>query len=286
MFLKAAKYEVRTGRSYNTPAGINNNIPDEIAAILERLPLARTITVSAVQATAAVQALDSMGHIREISRSVMTPFPVTLLDFGSGVPHDPTQDVMQVRGALFYPAPDGQQELALLTADGQVLPACIASIQSQTEHTGSDGLPDSWDMIADDYGETVWSLAAPFAALALLESANVELVESVAPYPRGHVACGKPKFDVFIRQSARRSAPSGESPGINFSHRFEVRGNFAHHFETTLSGKPNALFEKWAAEKPEKLLMVGGRPCVRIWRPPYVKGPENMPLIPKIRHIT
>lgn len=127
-------------------------------------------------------------------------------------------------------------------------------------------------------------LAAPFASLAMLESANVELVDSPVQYHRGHVAHGTPKYDVYIRQAKRRLGQQtlGEA---RYSHRFEVRGNFAHHFEETAAGTPNRLFERWSLERPEKVIQIGGQPCIRIWRPPYVKGPEDMPLIPKIRHI-
>jgi hypothetical protein len=126
--------------------------------------------------------------------------------------------------------------------------------------------------------------SSAYASLAILESANAGLVESSTPYSRGHVAHGKPKFDVYIRQGRRSiREPGGEH--VEFSHRFEVRGNFAHHFELTAKGEPNRLFERWSVEKPEKVINIGGKPCVRIWRPPHVKGPEGKPLIPKIRHV-
>lgn len=158
-------------------------------------------------------------------------------------------------------------------------------VETQSEVVDArTSVADLSERIENDDPDFVKLLAAPYAALAVLESANVELVDSVRPYVRGHVAFGTPKFDIYIRQNRRSAGGSGDGFS-NYSHRFEVRGNFAHHFELTASGTPNRLFERWSVEKPEKVVQVGGQPCIRIWRPPYVKGPEDKPLIPKIRHL-
>lgn len=146
-----------------------------------------------------------------------------------------------------------------------------------------DSLNQHLDEIEKDK-PTLHGLAAPFAVLTMLESANVDLVESDTQYPRGHVAYGLPRLEVRIRQS-KRSIPRESAKHRDFSHRFEVRGNFAHHFETTAEGTANRLFEKWALLRPEKVVQVDGKPCIRIWRPPYVKGPEDKPLIIKTRYI-
>jgi hypothetical protein len=168
--------------------------------------------------------------------------------------------------------------------DPEVVSSLEALVAGAARHLASAEELDAARTLIEEDPAMVQLLAAPYASLAVLESANVSLVESANPYARGHVAQGKPKFDIYIRQG-RRSTRGDDGGGVEFSHRFEVRGNFAHHFELTAKGEPNRLFERWSVEKPEKVINIGGQPCVRIWRPPYVKGPEDKPLIPKIRHL-
>lgn len=121
--------------------------------------------------------------------------------------------------------------------------------------------------------------------LILLESANVELVESSLQYPRGHIAQDNIRYEILVKPSKNRYKRRDDTQPANYSHRFEVRGNFAHHYETKPDGTENQLFTKWSMERPEKIIEREGRPCIRIWRPPYVKGPSDKPLVPKIRRV-
>lgn len=114
--------------------------------------------------------------------------------------------------------------------------------------------------------------------LYLLESANVDLIEAEGA-PRAHQAHGRPCYEVVIRQPKHRYVPKDEHEKIDWSHRWEVRGHFKH-FTT------GPIFRATERERPEKILdhPERGR-CVRIWTPPFIKGPEDKPLIPKVRRV-
>jgi hypothetical protein len=113
-------------------------------------------------------------------------------------------------------------------------------------------------------------------ALVFLESANVDLVDAV-PLPKGHRAFGIPHHEVVIRQQKRRLIyPEDHAPDSpDWSHRWEVRGHFKH-FRT------GPTFEK---NPDRRIAGVDGDQFVRIWCPPHVKGPEDKPLIPKLRRV-
>jgi hypothetical protein len=124
------------------------------------------------------------------------------------------------------------------------------------------------------------------AVIAMLQSANVYLDEVELSRNERKRAARKNQqvpLTVKVMQRSRRQRKSDESAHVDYSHRFEVAGNYAHHFAQTAEGTPNKLFEKWKRDKPEKVMMIGGRECIRIWRPPYVKGPEDKPLVVKAR---
>lgn len=127
-----------------------------------------------------------------------------------------------------------------------------------------------------------------FGVLLALECLHVELVE-VGPYPRGHVAAGQPRFEVAVRTGRRRAYQSREDVShVDYSHRFEVAGNFAHHYELTVNGRPNPHYQTALERYPHKLVeVVDGdgvkRSCFRVWRPSHVKGPDDKPLVPKLR---
>jgi hypothetical protein len=112
------------------------------------------------------------------------------------------------------------------------------------------------------------------AALDLLKSVNVDLEEAPAA-PKGHRAAGVPSFEVVIRQnrSMRRAATSGEAP-VEWSHRWEVRGHYKHFSK-------GPIFDA----NPLKRVEHNGVECVRVWCPPFVKGPEDKPFVPKARRV-
>lgn len=115
-------------------------------------------------------------------------------------------------------------------------------------------------------------------SLLLLECANIDLVD-VAPAPPAHRAQGRPGYEIVIRQNPRRYISDNEVT-VDWSHRWEVRGHFKHH------GPDTPVFRATERRNPSKIIdhPVRGR-CVRFWCPPFVKGPENKPLIPKVRRV-
>lgn len=112
------------------------------------------------------------------------------------------------------------------------------------------------------------------AVLWFLDSANVELAEA-SPSRQERRAIerkgGRVAMTVQVRQRKVRPASQSSGNRIEFNHRFEVRGHYKH-----VTHGPHA--------KPDKL-----KPCPRCgvcrreWVPPHVKGPEDKPLIPKVR---
>jgi hypothetical protein len=121
--------------------------------------------------------------------------------------------------------------------------------------------------------------------LAWLMSFNVELVE--APLSRRQrereLAKGREiALTVQIRQSKRSAATEREGKA-DYSHRFETRGHFRHHFETKADGSENQVYASCLAKDPARLIEVDGKPCFRFWVPPFVKGPVDKPFVPKLR---
>lgn len=113
------------------------------------------------------------------------------------------------------------------------------------------------------------------SAIAMLESANVDLVK-LMDYPSFHVLSGLPLYEVAIRQNTKRYKypDDHESQARDWSHRWEVRGHFKH-------------FTKGPVYRanPDRRVTHKGVECVRVWCPPYVKGPTDRPFIPKLRRV-
>jgi hypothetical protein len=122
--------------------------------------------------------------------------------------------------------------------------------------------------------------------LAWLMSFNVELVE--APLSRRQrereLAKGREiALTVQIRQSMRSVATDPGDGRADYSHRFETRGHFRHHFEMKTDGTANQVYASCLAKDPTRLIEVDGRTCFRFWVPPFVKGPVDKPFVPKLR---
>lgn len=128
----------------------------------------------------------------------------------------------------------------------------------------------------------LWDCAErAMAVLSWLESVNVDLGEPELTKSQRARAKRKGQavaLTVKVRSPKSKSVKRGGSR--NYSHRFEVAGHYMHFPEGT----------KVADADPTKLSFVPGRGFVRkVWCPPHVKGPEDKPLIPKVRvveHVT
>jgi len=116
--------------------------------------------------------------------------------------------------------------------------------------------------------------------LFLLDSVNIELAPTeVSRQVRRQAerSGAEIAWTVRVRPPQRRASKEGAPTAREFSHRFEVRGNFAHY------GPETWLY---AHSNPEDI-----RPCPRcgtcrrVWRAPHIKGPGDRPLAVKIRRV-
>jgi hypothetical protein len=117
-------------------------------------------------------------------------------------------------------------------------------------------------------------------ALYLLDSANVEISEAPLSRQARRQADRKGTNIAWIirvrpPQSAERE--SDEQGKRSFSHRFEVRGNFAHYKEG------GWLYEHSDPEDIRPCPRCGR--CRRVWRQPHIKGPVDKPLAIRVRRV-
>jgi hypothetical protein len=120
-------------------------------------------------------------------------------------------------------------------------------------------------------------------ALYLLDSANVEIAEAPLSRQARRQAERKGVEIAWVVQvrppksSAEKEDPEEEEPKRSYSHRFEVRGNFAHYKEGSW------LYEHSAPEEIRACPRCGR--CRRVWRQPHIKGPLDRPLAIKVRRV-
>lgn len=267
------------------------------ADICEGLSAARIISVSRDQVEALPLAFDGYEDSAAASVGVRLPFDPLFLSLGGArltryEPHGlllgamvgriPGSDALPTGEPVVFPFVDipghGPQFSGYVYAspDGWVgRDAADVLFESDPDWLNRLGGTDK------DYrdGQTMKADAAEIIAAVLyfLESANVELVEG-QPSRQERRAVerkgGAIALTVAIRQSKKRTHQEGEPAPREWSHRWEVRGHYKHFPAGT----------KLADAKPDTLV---GHPtlgrCRRIWCPPYVKGPEDKPLVPKLR---
>lgn len=236
-------------------------------ALQRWLPNARVVTVD----PAAIAGLPSLEDLKNAAAITRAPFPYTFLDF------------------KFRPLDDGRKLAAALVLEDEAFGGKRCAFCWVTRPPGHDDWTVLWidpELLAR--GDTKTTLLpngevmpghqdiewAIYGTLLVLESANVDLVQTAGP-PRGHQAHGVPHFEVVIRQNSKRYVSGRPPQAQDWSHRWEVRGHFKHF-------RRGATYD---ANPDRRVLMPDGTDCVRIWCPPYVKGPQDKPLIPKRRVI-
>lgn len=112
------------------------------------------------------------------------------------------------------------------------------------------------------------------AAMYLLEAANVELVDQpITRQVRRQAERKGHRIGLAVEIRTKRSKSVPRDGTVDYSHRFDVRGHWRHYTD-------GAIFD---AGTPKPCARCG-RPCRRVWVPPYVKGPMNKPYVPKLRH--
>ncbi|HYJ22609.1 MAG TPA: hypothetical protein VEW07_11385 [Solirubrobacterales bacterium] len=124
------------------------------------------------------------------------------------------------------------------------------------------------------------------AALQWLQSFNVDLVEAKPSRQERRAverAGGQIALTVQVKQTKRYTSASQTNGKANYSHRFETRGHYKHHFELKADGEPSKTFAACHRKDPSRLITVDGKPCFRFWVPPFVTGPMDKPFVPKVR---
>lgn len=252
--------------------------------LLELCSLARTVIVEPKQIVS-IAPSEAVVHEMKYAQTVPDPpFQVTAYDFcpeGVGIIFEST--TVRVFGVLV--AEWGERE----NNNHSMVAITIWGIDGDSQRSAI--LDDVYQMLEDwRFGEhnpefhiKEITLAIIFGMSMFVECLHVELQER-DPFPPAHRAAGQPRYEVVVRTGKRKAYRQREDHGsIDYSHRFERRGHFKHHWELTPEGKTNPIFAAAQRDKPEKIIQVDGRPCVRIWTPSTVVGPEDKPLIIKRR---
>jgi hypothetical protein len=131
-----------------------------------------------------------------------------------------------------------------------------------------------------------WQASRIEACLQWLQSFNVEVVETpLSPRQREReIKKGRQiALTVEVKQSKRYTSRRRSNGKANYSHRFETRGRYNHHFEEKADGTPNKVFAACLRKNPSRLVTVDGKRCFKFWQPPFVTGPVDKPLVPKVR---
>jgi hypothetical protein len=263
-----------------TPASPDKVPP--VHALLASLSIANIIRFDQAQMDALPEASDQQMHT--IIRTGRPPFSSTYLSLGdrmgAAVLSDTTDDGMGLVVWAFrhfeaHPVPnetDLSWLMPVMQARYDGVNVRLSPIHKQFN--------DAVGALMGEYREfCVQAVRYAATALYFLESANVELVDTPVSRQERRAAerkGGRVTLTVHVRTPKRRlrSDPSGHH--IDYSHRFEVRGHYKHFPVGT----------KLADSAPTKLVThpTLGQ-CRRIWCPPFVKGPEDKPLIPKVRII-
>ena len=117
--------------------------------------------------------------------------------------------------------------------------------------------------------------------LYLLDATNVEVTETPLSRQARRQAERSGTQIAWVVEVKPPSSAHGADPEEagkrNYSHRFEVRGNFAHHREGSW------LFEHSSPEEIRPCPRCGR--CRRVWRSPHIKGPVDRPLAIKVRRV-
>lgn len=129
----------------------------------------------------------------------------------------------------------------------------------------------------------LWLIApavAAVSALRLLDAVNVALIDMPLDRPARRRAAregAKPALMVDITTGRSTGGGSSDAPThIDWQHRWTVRGHWKHFGEGTAV----------ARRHPSRVIEVPGHGrCVKVWCPPFIKGPADKPLIFKTRTV-
>lgn len=126
----------------------------------------------------------------------------------------------------------------------------------------------------------LWVVAPALAAataLRLLDAVNVELQEVQLPRQarrRAEREGAQPALEVMIRSGSGSGSSTVPASEVDWQHRWTVRG----HWKRFTRGP---IYDA----NPRRRIDEGGVSCVKVWCPPFVKGPEDKPLVLKSRKV-
>jgi hypothetical protein len=257
------------------------DIADEIEQLLGAMTRARVVTMEAEQLDALPELTDLYSDLTmgrwEVLRSVTLPFPsiyISILPTSGGK----WSEIISGFAAFSEPAPRGPTPLTIVIFGGE---PPFPKVMLDSERGWIEVVKTEPDEREGLWGWLVYGGERALAALYFLESANVFLAQ---PQVSRQVRRVSERTEtpiaqrVYVRAPTRRSRSDESGPRREYSHRFEVRGHYRHF------GASTRLYRAVARDRPEKLLDLPSRgSCVRIWCPPFVKGPVDKPLVVKSR---
>lgn len=240
-------------------------------------------------------------------RGVRNPFPVTFLDLSEAEVPMFLNDTRATAALVIDSDQLSRFDLEPLTAPASAAPLIVPFLHypdgrpgepigvAVLPGVGGEGITGldlaDWEAQGQERFENVLRDGVSLAeravtCLAWLMSFNVELVEApLSPRQRKReLDKGRQiALTVQVKQATRAGSSPSSGERANYSHRFETRGHFRHHFEVKPDGSPNKTFASCFQKDPSRALEIDGKPCFRFWIPPFVKGPRDKPFVPKIR---
>jgi len=260
-------------------------IADAIEELLSAMTRARVVTMEAEQLDALPLLTDICVDLSEsrweVLRSVRLPFPSVYISVlpTSGVADEEVNAQGVVTGIAAFSEAGNDSLTVGIFGGAQPRPAvmldsergCVEIVTTQPDSGARDGR----------WGWVVYGGERALAALYFLESANVLLAQPQVSRQtrRASERTETPIAQrVYVRAPTRRSRGDEDGRRREYSHRFEVRGHYRHF------GAGTRLYRAVARDQPDKLLDVPSRgSCVRVWCPPFIKGPADKPLVVKSR---
>lgn len=301
--------EAAQARPLVTDDGNRLDAPDFSSGVLRVMQAARVIVVPRPQVDALpaqVEVVDDCGDalvhgddFDAMLAAVRLPFEIAFFDLGGAARATSVPDSQgrSVTAALLFQTGGRMHGLSWTGARmgdprsermGMTpLVASWASGESVTfkdpigvaQHFGED---DMQGMISDALG----ALERVAAVCTWMQSYNVELaeVEMRPKQRRRELAKGREiPLTVRVKRSKRRARSTAAAGRMAHDYQWETAGHYIHHWETKADGTPNLFFERVHRANPDKVCAINGKPCVRIWQPPHVRGPADKPLVPKVR---
>jgi hypothetical protein len=158
-------------------------------------------------------------------------------------------------------------------------PVGIDRLQVGKASVWSIALDSSGDADRAEMWATLWVLLpaqAALSALRLLDAVNVDLAPADLSRPARRRAAREGAdiaLEVVIRTS-RRDSPQSTGT-IDWQHRWMVRGHWKHFSKGPV----------FNANPRKRVIDAKHGECVKVWCPPFVKGPDDAPLILKARRV-